>query len=630
MYRYLMTGLLGLLGVVSAAEVQPTTAPPGMSLRLTLTEGIEAPALFVGAHQVEVDEVQGSEGKQWDFEMPEGVLPGPQPVQLRSSGTDPIRLLSWVTVLRKTGLDTTSIVIVPKKKLNSSEIQQQLARVGKTLANPDNRFLSERTFQLIRERIKFVPINVEPLVLDIRGRVDIPGGFLADLKKMSPTQRMDAVRRLPTGGFANITPEQLGEFQKQIERVAGVPEGQQLNFNGYTSKLFPDPIRVSPEQPGVSITYFKETVVPTTWSAGTVSVCTQRPYRVQFGSQNAILFKALYLSELSTDDDFWIDPTGYGIPSQVTVFPQQTQLTTQMQRDILQANVRQLDATGMFRSGHIVDPTGGKDVMVFVIDSDSSVSPPSGQNTGLERHGDAITRIIKTLAPAALVIQRHACTGGICRIEDIVNSLCDAAEAAKNKKVIVNLSLNTPYPSKLLAEAMQQLTNRGGLIIAAHGNNDRCRLKDSVPGSVGADYCNAYPADWAGKPAAGVALPPSLMKPPIWKGRLFSAGAWDLSLGKPAGYNRTVNADHAAPSSVLQPPYRTVAPTLPKIYLPGTFVFDFPGLEEKIYKGTSFAAPTLAGMLATWWSLNSKETVPKFPDYSREEAQPLTYQQITR
>ncbi|BBN94289.1 S8 family serine peptidase [Deinococcus grandis] len=630
MNRYLMTGLLGFLGLAYAAQVQPTTAPPGTSLRLTLTDGIQVddPKLFIGAHKLDATKVPNSDGKQWDFKMPVGVLPGPQPIQLRSEGKEPTRVLSWVTALRNSEQDQNSIVVVSRKSADTFKIQDKIFQLSKNLVNTNSKYIPDPIKELIKGQIKSTPLNIELLKNDVRGKIYIPGEYIEGFLKnnATPQQKIEQVRQLQLEALKIKNSDQLRDFQKSIEVAATGSQGQQLNFNGYTSKVFLDPIGGTQGKSGVSIAYFKQYVEPSQRSDG--NICQQKLFRISFTGKDAAIFKAISLSLLSQDKDFWIDPTGYGIPSQTTPPQQQTQIATQMQYSILQANVRQLNHSGLFDNGRIVYPDGGKGVTVFVIDSDSSVAKTGDKSDGLNLHGDAITRIIKTMAPGAVVVQRHACANGICRIEDIVSALCDAANAAPSGKVIVNLSLNTPYPSEMLAEAMRQVTDNGGLIVTAHGNNYRCRINGSQPGSLGVDYCNAYPADWTGEPSSLTVSPPSVMNHTDWKGRLYSVGAWDISKNSPAIYNRDIREK-------LSDGYRTIAPTYPKLYAPGTFFFKFRDVLSSEFAGTSFAAPAVSAMFATWWTTQNKAAVPDFipkvenaTSERKYQAQPLMYKLI--
>lgn len=628
MNRYLMTGLLGFLGLAYAAQVQPTTAPPGTSLRLTLTNGIQIddPKLFIGAHKLDATKVPNSDGKQWDFEMPEGILPGTQPIQLRSDSGERTRLLSWVTVLRESREEKNSIVIIPRENLNNRALLDKIAAAGRNLTNVGNEKFPIIIKDIVNKEIEIPNIKLQPIKNDTQGKISIPADVLDFIinRDITPAQKIEEIQSSKLEALKITKPEELYAFQDMLEKAVYGQQIQKLKINGYDAKIFPDPIGAASGKYSVSIGYFKSAVPILTTSpvSAEPNICQRLPYRIDFTSKNASIIKALYLNQLSKDDDIWIDPTGYGIPSQVDSMQQQSQLATQVRNTILQANVRQLNATGLYRNGRTVYPQGGKGVTIFVIDSDGSAITSAGKE-GLELHGPAITRIIKTLAPAATIVERPACRGGMCQIEKIVSALCEAAQVARdsnNRTVIVNLSLNAPYQSEMLAAAIDQVIKYNGIIVAAHGNNDRCKKQKLEVGASGADYCYAYPADWAGSPIQGVVQPPipRAINPSRWKGKIFSVGAWDISNNSPADYNRGVNPVGKA----------TVAPTTPISYTPGTFVFDFTAFNRKKFAGTSFASPTLVAMLATQVSENGN--VPDLSAQKPSQARISTYEMLTR
>lgn len=200
-------------------------------------------------------------------------------------------------------------------------------------------------------------------------------------------------------------------------------------------------------------------------------------------------------------------------------------------------------------------------------------------------HGSRVDELIRLVAPDAQMKYTQACDkDGICYLTQVISALCEASVEAitsSDRKVIVHLSLATPYDHPILRAGIDAATIYGAAIVAAYGNNDRCR--DRAGGSL--NYCNAYPADWFGE-----------------RSGLYSVGASQQSNPAPQTFQRgqarlTRNAD-------LDQPAMPVA-TPPSVTAPGFFFLpsDQQGVPTSAatpYWGTSFAAPLVTGALVRW------------------------------
>jgi len=213
----------------------------------------------------------------------------------------------------------------------------------------------------------------------------------------------------------------------------------------------------------------------------------------------------------------------------------------------------------------------------------------NGDEFTAEGHGSKVSELIQTVAPSAEMKYTQACNGsGSCSLRKVLEGICAAATSAATSKVIVHLSLATPYDHPILHAAVNEALKAGAAIVVAYGNSDRCL------GRAGGllDYCNAYPADWAG-------------------GALYSVGASQQSNATPQTFQRgqpryTRKGDPRSQSGSAERILSAMpVATQPSLSAPGFFFLPLtdqgkPASNAKPYWGTSFAAPLVTGALVRW------------------------------
>lgn len=281
------------------------------------------------------------------------------------------------------------------------------------------------------------------------------------------------------------------------------------------------------------------------------------------------LGQVLTLLELIFAGDLQTDPTRVGWPNQPTDPPYAKMPPAQVLARLLN-----------LRGG------SGKGVTIHVLDTASATEDPftySGQYytvtfTDRPHHGRAVGEIAQAVAPGAQLDYRQVCEkDGTCSTLKTVQALCAvAADARRGGRHVVNLSVGGANPTRGLHLALREVTTLGVPVAASYGNRDDCaRL---VPG----DRCNHYPADWTRAYEFGPAV--NLAARSLRATMLFSVAGWDVATGQLATYNRGVGN----PGVLTEPP---------SVQAPGEF-----WLGGYPYFGTSFAAPVVSGLLASWMS----------------------------
>lgn len=98
-------------------------------------------------------------------------------------------------------------------------------------------------------------------------------------------------------------------------------------------------------------------------------------------------------------------------------------------------------------------------------------------------HGSRVDELIRLIAPNAQMKYTQACDkDGICHLTQVIRALCEASvEAMNDRKVIVHLSLATPYDHPLLYLGIDAAARAGAAVVVAYGNNDRCRDRAGGP-----------------------------------------------------------------------------------------------------------------------------------------------------
>ena len=282
------------------------------------------------------------------------------------------------------------------------------------------------------------------------------------------------------------------------------------------------------------------------------------------------LGQVLTLLELIFTGDLQTDPTWVGYPTQSDA-PYQNEKPITVLQKVLQVRA----ASGKGTTIHILDtatPTGDS----FVMDGDINYYNQLYGNRPY--HGRAVGEIARAVAPGAQLNYRQVCEkDGTCSTLKTVQALCAvAADARRGGRHVVNLSLGGPNPTRGLELALREVTALGVPVAASYGNRDDCA------GLVAGDRCNHYPADWTRSFEFGPAV--NLASRSLRPTMLFSVAGWDIAGGQLATYNRGVG----------NPGVLTEAPS---VQAPGEF-----WLGGYPYFGTSFAAPVVSGLLASWMS----------------------------
>lgn len=224
-------------------------------------------------------------------------------------------------------------------------------------------------------------------------------------------------------------------------------------------------------------------------------------------------------------------------------------------------------------------------------------------------HGTHVNELITLVAPALKPTNmryRQVCSAdGTCQIADILTGLCESAEASQSGRVIVNLSVATPYDHPLLKAAVMAAVQAGAAVVTAYGNNDRCSDREGGP----LNFCNAYPADWSGDVPS-----------------LYAVGASQQQNSTPQTFQRG-QARWTRTGSVaqlVQPPMQVA--TTPSLMAPGFFYLPMvdmrgtPTPDATPFWGTSFATPLVTGALVRW-AQRCPERWPRFQELRRDPVQ---------
>lgn len=191
----------------------------------------------------------------------------------------------------------------------------------------------------------------------------------------------------------------------------------------------------------------------------------------------------------------------------------------------------------------------------------------------VKAHGSIVKSLIEKLNAYAEVRPIQTCEGDKCNLADVVTALCAAGEAvaAEHRPVIVNASLSSAYDIPIIRGAIEDISKAGVAIVAAYGNRDRCQK-----GTTPLDYCNSYPADYSNEIA-----------------NLYSVGANQQNNQYVQNFERGYPSKEGDPSTGKIP---TIS--APSFY----WLSTNPDNEDDLlpYKGSSFAAPMLTGMLTIW------------------------------
>ncbi|WP_221089147.1 S8/S53 family peptidase [Deinococcus aquaedulcis] len=584
--------LLTALPQARAATVAPSFAVAGTSMRLNLTQPLPpgTPELFVGGQRVR--EVRG-DGRTWDFRFPDQVLPGPQPVRMVLNGQfGRAQVVGWVEAVQTSpGL----VTVVRNQETGALPWTEVALRdlIARRVQAPRQPNSYSATYLKLLRGLKIEDLRMTRPLDRSSYRVGLPEALLED------------VQRWKLSGVPALPPELLAALRQRLpvgvraQELASVLQNQQATVRNallptLTYKVKLESLQQAPDVPtqGGAVLAFTPAGVPglnvrlppATSSAAAMQTSICGKPRVQIkatGEQVAILADLLYMDKAVT-----LDPTGYGIPSQA---PPESG-----------ANAA-LTVTGVITTAgqRLNGAAAGRGVKVYVVDSGLSSNAPAGQGPASPQarqafasHGAAVARIISDMVPAAEVILAPACTDeGVCHGDLILQHLCEAANQARSGPVVVNLSLHLPYRSPALKKALAEVTAAGALVVMAHGNRDRCEKATTT--APFKDHCNAYPADWTGRPVTGVPYPTDETGTGFQRNhRLFSAGGWDVAGAGKAEFGREGSGR----------PYVPV--TTPTRYLPGAFEYTLAAAAEpRLYEGTSFASPVLAALLANWISL---------------------------
>ncbi|WP_295815372.1 S8 family serine peptidase [uncultured Deinococcus sp.] len=622
--------------------VAPALAAPGQKVTVTV-DRVEKPEVFIGGHDVVTVWQDVYDKNSWNFIFPEGVSPGPQPVRVSVGKLEAQedRIDAWIESL--SGSAARNVIPIPSRLLIGSvdevtpkAIQDSLQRSVNRIRSPGfqpPQGLPPAYVRRLSQEIQLPQLN------------DIQIEQLSGLNLTRPTQsapyRPDIAPKPPY-------PIDMDELTKYLEeRWRGISRPPLIlpdRYDGrFSYKVELGRVRTPAQSPVDRAQFFSLTPVVNTVKPGfsLPTPATRTDYADQAaafrasGSRTAedvpvcgkdygeVSFGSLAISDaevlLRIDGAFTVDPTGYGVPS--AAVPERGEGIPPADARPVRNRLNLLE-TGVFKEEMLPEPTlsrnnhanSGRGVKVFVIDTagrdqqavlrdEFEHKPYLGSPEKSRGHGSVIGELISGservsgLAPGADVTYVQACTGTKCDARKVITALCDAVRQAKQESpVIVNLSLNMPYRSTTLYRVLREFTEAGGILVAAHGNRDRCES----PVSVGTfkDYCNAYPADWTGTVRPGGQRPPLLYgRPFTMLDGLYSAGGWRSVGQKPlsvAAYNREV-AETSSDDVYI--------PTSASRYVPGEFFLkDRDGDAMMAYLGTSFAAPVLTALIANWLS----------------------------
>jgi subtilisin len=201
-------------------------------------------------------------------------------------------------------------------------------------------------------------------------------------------------------------------------------------------------------------------------------------------------------------------------------------------------------------------------------------------------HGTPAAYLAVSVAISARILPVKTCDQtGLCLTDHVIQGVCFALDyAAKNdgvNKLVINLSLGGETPSVILHDVLQQALEQGAVVVAAAGNGWEGRAT-----RVGALY--EYPAAFGGVNGVPAGLASLEGKGLISAGALRNDGAAAPLFKSTDFTNRGDYPDVAAPGELVQS-------------------FDPNGID-RLYTGTSFATPLVAGAAALWREVNPSAT----------------------
>lgn len=298
-------------------------------------------------------------------------------------------------------------------------------------------------------------------------------------------------------------------------------------------------------------------------SAQGTGLCSQLSGRLLLGGlpvgRSIGLLNLLFWGEMG------VDPTSGGHPTQATgPIPHKGEPPA----DILSDTLGITSGNGKGVTIHVLD-TADSSADSFVMDRD--INYYNEVYPARPGHGSIVGAIAQAVAPNAKIAYQGVCQGNTCKTLTVVRALCAVAQQARQGgKHVVNLSIGGAYPSLGLLLVLNELATLGVPTAASYGNRDDCL------GMALGDVCSHYPADWT----KNFALATTTGAPTM----LLSVAGWDVSNKEYATYNRTAVVPWALNA-------------LPSVQAPGEFWSN-----SLPYFGTSFAAPVVSGLLASWMS----------------------------
>lgn len=268
-----------------------------------------------------------------------------------------------------------------------------------------------------------------------------------------------------------------------------------------------------------------------------------------------------------------------------------------------------LEAESKSRRKALVSRNYGNSGMVSEVDNSQSSSPAIVfiLDTMDNKGTDTYTRRVKISEDSEIVFEGHGklikdiisevnkdatikfeaikiCEDGICRMEKLIASVCQAAAVKignPKHRVLVNMSFSTPIPGETLRSVIEYAVKEGVEIIASHGNapkksqnaNHAEPLGYSCRDYTTGDLCHHFPGDWSKDQKSIISVAPVDC----------GAGRWKIS-----DYSRASLPENAAKS------------VSPSVYFPGSWPsrVTLKGSETFAnYNGSSFATAAATAML---------------------------------
>lgn len=239
--------------------------------------------------------------------------------------------------------------------------------------------------------------------------------------------------------------------------------------------------------------------------------------------------------------------------------------------------------------------SGGKDVNVAVLDTGVDVTHPDLKNRiakckdfsnpkssivdskcdDKNGHGTHVAGIVSAdagidglgiygVAPAAKLFAYKVCdSNGSCYADDVAIAIKTAMDDGAN---IINMSFGSDGDSQLIKDAINYASSKGGLLVAAAGNDGP--FENSID----------YPAAYA--PIVSVAAVNQLLDVTEWSSR-------GINLKTKLGEKNDGDIEFAAPGENIESTWNN-----------GSYV---------ILSGTSMSAPFISGLAAKFWQFSSDD-----------------------